>query len=83
MFSMLSPTHFDGSDVIVIDSNGQRVPAVDEVQLEPGLARIFVNKAARTWLRTMLRAPDESLACAIHSRTGELHHCGAVRVVCV
>jgi hypothetical protein len=81
---MLSTTtHYDGSDVIVIDSHGQRVPAVDEVQLEPGLARVFVTQGARAWLHAVLQAPDESLACAIHSRTGELHHCGAVRVVCV
>jgi len=82
---MLTITHLDGSDVIVIDSHGQRVPAVDEVHVEPGFVEVFVRaNGARRWLRSVLaQAPGEPLACAIHSRSGKLHHEGAVRVVCV
>jgi hypothetical protein len=75
--------HLDGSDVVVIDSHGQRVPAVDEVRVEPGLAVVAVNKGAHAWLQALAQAPGDSLACAIRSRSGHLHHMGAVRVVCV
>ena len=81
---MLPITHLDGSDVVVIDSLGQQVPAVDEVRVEPGLAVVAVNTGARDWLHALLaHGADEPLECAIRSRRGELHHCGAVRVVFV
>jgi len=80
---MMHVSHWDGADVVVIDSHGRQVPGVDEVRVEPGLAVVAVRTAARGWLQDLLSNAEEPLACAIRSRDGQLHHCGAVRVVCV
>jgi hypothetical protein len=68
---------------VVIDAHGRRVPAVDEVRIEPGIAVVAVKRGARAWVESVLREPDELLECAIRSRSGLLHHCGAVRISCV
>jgi hypothetical protein len=83
--AMMHYTHLDGSDVVVFDSHGRQVPAVDEVRVEPGFAVVSVNAGALAWLRDLLeREPNETLAGAIHSATdGHMHHCGALRVVYV
>jgi hypothetical protein len=82
---MMLLTHLDGADVVVIDSHGRYVPAVEQVRVEPGLAVVSVTAAARAWLRDLLEhAANEPLACAVHSvADGHLHHCGATRVVYV
>ena len=80
---MLLMDHLDGSEVAVIDAHGRHVPAVDEVRIEPGIVVVAVKRGARAWLESMLREPDEFLECAIRSRSGQLHHCGAVRISCV
>lgn len=81
---MLPIKHLDGADVVVIDAHGQRVPAVDEVRVEPGLAVVAVNEGGRAWLQAVLaQGPYETMDCAIRSRAGQLHHWGAVRLVCV
>ena len=74
-------THLDGSDVVVTDDRGQRVPVV-EVCLEPGLAVVAVDTSALDWLRDLwARAPNETLDGAVRSAAnGRLHHCGALRV---
>lgn len=82
---MLLITHLDGADVVVTDSRGRPVPAVDEVRLEPGLAAVVAVKiGAYAWLQKLVSlGPEQPLACAIRSRDGQhLHHYGAVRVVC-
>jgi hypothetical protein len=80
---VLPMNHLDGTQVVVIDSHGRHVPAVDEVRIEPGIAVVAVKKGARAWVQSMLREPNELLECAIHSLSGQLHHCGAVRISCV
>jgi hypothetical protein len=80
---MLHMTHLDGADVVVIDSHGRYVPDVDEVRIEPGYAVVAVSGGALGWLQDLLANADETLTCAIRSRDGQLHHCGAVRVACV
>jgi hypothetical protein len=81
---MLTITHLDGADVVVTDSLGRPVPAVDEVRLEPGLAVVAVHPGAYAWLSDLASlAPEQSVSCTIRSRDGHLHHWGAVRVVCV
>jgi hypothetical protein len=81
---MLAIKHLDGADVIVTDSRGRHVPAVDEVRIEPGLAVLAVHTGAHAWLQDIVsRAPEQPISCAIRSRDGQLlHHCGEVRVVC-
>lgn len=78
-------THFDGSDVVVIDALGRVVPAVDEVQLEPGSAWIAVRyERARAWCSSLRELPpEEPLACAIHTNDGCLHWSGPVSLACV
>lgn len=80
---MLPITHLDGADVLVIDSRGRHVPAVDEVRLEPGDVVLAVTPGAHAWLQDFVSlAPQQPIACAIRSRDGQhLHYCGAVRVV--
>jgi hypothetical protein len=80
---MLTLTHLDGSDVVVIDNHGQHVPAV-EVRVEPGFAVVAIDIAAWAWLQALrTRAPDETLEGSVHSASdGHLHHSGALRVVC-
>ena len=80
---MLPMDHLDGSEVVVIDAHGRHVPAVDEVRIEPGIVVVAVKRGARAWVETLLHAPNELLECAIRSRSGQLHHCGAVRISCV
>ena len=63
----------------------QRLTFVERnLELLSDIAR-FVDQTARDWVRELLkRAPNDTLAGAVHSaRGGQLHHCGAMRVVCV
>jgi len=83
--TMMPFTHLDGSDVVVTDARGRRVPAVEAVRVEPGIAVVSVTAGARAWVQELLAyAPDEPLAGVIHSLAdGQLRHQGALRVVCV
>lgn len=78
-------THLDGSDVVVIDARGRRVPAVDEVRLEPGAAWVAVRyDRARAWCSSLRElAPEETLACAIRTNDGQLRWSGPVSLACV
>ena len=77
---MLQLTHLDGADVVVLDSNGRSLPAIDEVRVEPDRAVVAVQ--ARRVPRNI--ALEVTQTCAIHSaRDGRLHWRGPVRVVLV
>jgi hypothetical protein len=77
---MVSVTHLDGADVVVLDSHGRRVPAVDEVRVE--LDRAVVALQSETWSQSFRELAAEIIA--IHSaRDGRLHWRGPVRLVCV
>jgi hypothetical protein len=82
---MMPCTHLDGSDVVVFDLRGHQVPAVEQVIVEPGFAVVTVTVGAAQWLQGLLAlCPDEPLEGAIHAIDGScVHHCGAMRVVCV
>jgi len=82
---MVSITHLDGADVVVIDARGRRVPAVDEVRLEPGTAWVAVRfDRARAWCSSLRDlAPEEALACAIRTHDGQLCWSGPVSLACV
>ena len=77
----MAKIHWDGADVVVIDSRGRQVPAVAEVQLEPDRAFVAVHRAARAWWRSIaLCGPDATMECEIYSRDGRSHWCGPVRL---
>lgn len=77
---MVSITHLDGADVVVFDAHGRRVPAVDEVRVEPD--RVVVALHAQGWSQAHCELAADSVA--IHSaRDGRLHWRGPVRLVCV
>lgn len=77
---MLSITHLDGADVVVLDAHGRRVLAVDEVRVEPD--RVVVALQSETWSHACRELAADSVA--IHSaRDGRLHWRGPVRLVCV
>ena len=79
-------THLDGSDVIVIDELGRRVPAVDEVRLEPGRAPWIAVRydRAQAWCCSLRElSHDRTLACAIRSIDGRVHWTGPVSLSCV
>lgn len=81
---MLTMTHWDGADVVVIDSRGRHVPAVEEVRVEPGFAVVSVTVDAHGWVQDLLaQSPNEPLAAVIRSLDGQLQHEGAIRVACV
>ena len=82
---MVSITHWDGSDVVVVDGRGRRVPAVDEVRLEPGAAWVAVRyDRARAWCSSLRElAPDAPLSCAIRTVDGQLRWSGPVSLACV
>lgn len=72
--------HLDGADVVVFDAEGRRVPAVDEVRVEPD--RVVVALQSETWSRGHRELSAATIA--IHSaRDGRLHWRGPVRLVCV
>lgn len=81
---MVSITHLDGNDVIVLDPLGRAVPAVTEVRVEPDRAVVAVTHHAEAWWQSLAElGPDALLPCAIHSRDGrQLHWRGPVRLAC-
>lgn len=77
---MVSIKHLDGADVVVFDADGRRVPAVDEVRVEPD--RVVVALQSKIWSQGQRALSPEMIA--IHSaRDGRLHWRGPVRLVCV
>jgi hypothetical protein len=78
---MVSITHLDGSDVVVLDANGRQVPAVNEVRLEHDRASVAVHQGARDWVDAIRAAGLEApLACVIDSRDGRVHWRGPVHI---
>jgi hypothetical protein len=78
---MISITHLDGSDVVVIDASGQQVPAVGEVRVELDRAVVAVHLGSRSWLNAIFTAaPNATLACEIRSRAGHVYWHGPVRI---
>jgi hypothetical protein len=77
---MTSMTHWDGADVVGLDSRGHFMSAIDEVRVEPDRA-VVALQAARVPRNLAL---EQAPRCAIHSaRDRRLHWFGPVRVVLV
>ena len=78
---MISITHLDGSDVVVIDAHGRTVPDVDEVRIQHDRASVAVHLGAHAWLDS-LRAAGTAVpqACVIDSRDGRVYWCGPVHL---
>lgn len=81
---MISITHLDGTDVVVIDAQGREVPAVSEARVEADRAVVAVSYGARNWLQSLLTmSANDSFSCVIRSRDGRLHWRGPARLAYV
>jgi hypothetical protein len=77
--------HLDGSDVLVIDARGRRIPAVDEVRVEADRAVVVLrpDALASLWASINEVSYADTWPCTIRSRDGRrLHWHGPVRVAC-
>jgi hypothetical protein len=80
---MLSMTHLDGADVVVVDCEGRQVPSVTEVRVEPDRAFVAVSHSARAWWQALRERAPQELALVIRSRDGRLDWSGPVHLACV